>query len=88
MLTPSGQKLGFLLVIEGKDSRIPILAFCAAPVKMKEFAATIGRIYGVAERISILAPGSGPPPAVAAGDNWRDTLPETNLPGHGQPRAG
>jgi hypothetical protein len=45
MLTPRGQKLGFLLVIEGKDSRIPMVAFCAAPVKMKEFAATIGRIY-------------------------------------------
>ena len=44
MLTPRGQKLGFLLVIEGKDSRIPTVAFCAAPVKMKEFAATIGRI--------------------------------------------
>jgi hypothetical protein len=30
MLTPRGQKLGFLLVIEGRDSRIPMVAFCGS----------------------------------------------------------
>jgi hypothetical protein len=30
----------------------------------------------------------GPAAVMAVRENWRGTLPETNLPNHGQPRAG